>query len=230
MTTVEPTADAAGSLDMLLTEAALGTGRMLRPDLSTLAFLAALADRPGPTLGRVKALAGELARIARGTSEIAPGRRDRRFADPAWTENRRRTAGANDGVAGRVRGGGGPRGGPGDVVLGTEMFDAVCTAAGAERVHLLGTCSGGIVSALVAGHLAAIGQDRLASFTLLVTMLDQERAGTAGAFADPATARTARGSWWPDFVSWLKERGGEQMAPSTVENAGAAPGHYVLET
>ena len=68
MTTVEPTADAAGSLDTLLTEAALGTGRMLRPDLSTLKFLGALAGKPGPTLGRVSALAGELTRIARGTS------------------------------------------------------------------------------------------------------------------------------------------------------------------
>jgi polyhydroxyalkanoate synthase len=87
MTTVEPTADAAGSLDTLLTEAALGAGRMLRPDLSTLTFLAALAGKPGPTLGRVSALAGELTRIARGTSSVAPAKRDRRFADPAWTEN-----------------------------------------------------------------------------------------------------------------------------------------------
>jgi polyhydroxyalkanoate synthase len=73
---------------------------------------------------------------------------------------------------------------------GQSVLDAI-DATGAEQVHLLGTCSGGIVSALVAGHLAAIGQDRLASFTLLVTMLDQERAGTAGAFADPAVAKAA---------------------------------------
>ena len=87
MTTVEATADAAGSLDTLLTEAALGAGRMLRPDLSTLKFLGALAGKPGPTLGRVSALAGELTRIARGTSSVAPAKRDRRFADPAWNEN-----------------------------------------------------------------------------------------------------------------------------------------------
>ena len=60
---------------------------MLRPDLSTLKFLGALAGKPGPTLGRVSALAGELTRIARGTSSVAPAKRDRRFADPAWTEN-----------------------------------------------------------------------------------------------------------------------------------------------
>jgi len=239
------------------------------------------------------------------------------------------------------------------------------------------------VSALVAAHLA--GSDRLASFTLLVTMLDQERAGTAGAFADPALAQAAiavsrakgyldgkalaeifawlrpgdliwnywvnnylagrtppafdilfwnadttrmsaalhrdfvtaaldnaltrpgattmlgtpvdlgavavdsyvvagsadhicpwrncrsstrllggtsrfvlssgghiaalinppagakssyqvddgpavQGSWWPDYAAWLKQRGGEQVAPPTVASLGAAPGRYVLET
>jgi len=73
---------------------------------------------------------------------------------------------------------------------GQAVLDAL-DATGAERTHLLGTCSGGIVSALVAGHLAATHQHRLASFTLLVTMLDQERAGTAGAFADPALAKAA---------------------------------------
>jgi len=337
-------ADAAGSLDLLLADAALGAGRLLRPDSSTLRFLGALAGSPGPTLGRAKALAGELARIARGSSTVTPAKRDRRFADPAWTENpllRRivqaylatgRTAEdlvadaelgwrdhertsflvsnlveaaapsnnpllspvawkaaidsggvsalkglrnlANDlATAPRVPTMVAPdayRVGvdlaltPGDVVLRTEVFELIrytpqtetvsatpllmvppminkfyamdlapgrsmveylvgegvqvfmvswrnpdarhadwgfdtygqaildaLDATGADRVHLLGTCSGGIVSALVAGHLAAIGRDRLASFTLLVTMLDQERAGTAGAFADPAVAKAA---------------------------------------
>jgi polyhydroxyalkanoate synthase len=337
--------DAAGSLDMLLADAALGAGRLLRPDLSTLKFLGALAGRPGPTLGRAKALAGELNRIARGSSSVTPAKRDRRFADPAWTENpllrrivqaylatgrtaqdlvadaelgwrdHERTsflvsnlveaaapsnnpllspvawkAAIDSGGVSALKGlrnlandlASAPRVPtmvapdayrvgvdlaltPGDVVLRTPVFelirytpqtetvsatpllmvppminkfyamdlapgrsmveylvgegvqvfmvswrnpdarhadwgfdaygqailDATCAITGAERAHLLGTCSGGIVSALAAGHLAAIGSDRLASFTLLVTMLDQERAGTAGAFADPATAKAA---------------------------------------
>ena len=336
--------EAAGSLDMLLADAALGAGRLLRPDASTLKFLGALAARPGPTLGRAKALAGELNRIARGSSTVAPAKRDRRFADPAWTENpllrrivqaylatgrtaeelvadaelgwrdHERTsflvsnlieaaapsnnpvlspvawkAAIDSGGVSALRGlrnlandlASAPRVPtmvapdayrvgvdlaltPGDVVLRTEVFELIrytpqtatvsatpllmvppminkfyamdlapgrslveylvgegvqvfmvswrnpdarhadwgfdtygqaildaLDATGAERVHLLGTCSGGIVSALVAGHLAAIGSDRLASFTLLVTMLDQERAGTAGAFADPAVAKAA---------------------------------------
>ena len=84
---VDAPVDSAGSLDMLLADAALGAGRLLRPDSSTLRFLGALARRPGPTLGRAKALASELNRIARGSSTVTPATRDRRFADPAWTEN-----------------------------------------------------------------------------------------------------------------------------------------------
>jgi polyhydroxyalkanoate synthase subunit PhaC len=340
--------DAAGSLDLLLTDATLGAGRLLRPDLSTLKFLGALACKPGPTLDRAKTLAGELDRITRGTSSITPSKRDRRFTDPAWTENpllrrivqaylaaghtaeelvadaelgwrdHERTsflvsnlveaaapsnnpllspvawkAAIDSGGASVLKGlrnlvtdlACAPRVPtmvapdafrvgvdlaltPGHVVLRTEVFelirytpqtetvsatpllivppminkfyamdlapgrslveylvgegvqvfmvswrnpdarhaewgfdaygqaildalDETCAITGAERAHLLGTCSGGIVSALVAGHLAAIGRDRLASFTLLVTMLDQERAGTAGAFADPAVAKAA---------------------------------------
>ncbi|MDT7698804.1 MAG: poly[(R)-3-hydroxyalkanoate] polymerase subunit PhaC [Pseudonocardiales bacterium] len=37
--------------------------------------------------GAAGRLAGELGRVAVGRSEIEPGRRDRRFADPTWTEN-----------------------------------------------------------------------------------------------------------------------------------------------
>jgi poly[(R)-3-hydroxyalkanoate] polymerase subunit PhaC len=340
--------EVAGSLDMLLADAALGTSRLLRPDSSTLRFLGALARKPGPTLERARSLAGELGRIARGTSTVAPAKRDRRFADPAWTGNpwlrrivqaylaaghtaeelvvdaelgwrdHERTsflvsnlveaaAPSNNPLLSPVAwkaaidtGGVSVLKGlrnlatdlataprvptmvppdayrvgvdlaltPGDVVVRTEIFeliryapqtetvsatpllmvppminkfyamdpapgrslveylvgqgiqlymvswrnpderhadrgfdayglaildalDAACAITGADRAHLLGTCSGGIVSALVAGHLAATGRDRLASFTLLVTMLDQERAGTVGAFADPAVAKAA---------------------------------------
>ena len=72
-----------------------------------------------------------------------------------------------------------------------EALDAACEITGADRAHLLGACSGGIISSLVAGHLASIGRDRLASLTLLVTMLDQDRAGTTGALVDEPTAKAA---------------------------------------
>ncbi len=81
--------DAAGGLDLLLTDAALGVIHRLRPDSSLLRLAAGLARRP-QLVGRETARFGrELGRIAAGRSAIAPekgtGPRDRRFADPAWT-------------------------------------------------------------------------------------------------------------------------------------------------
>src|SRR6266536_569040 len=42
---------------------------------------------PRTTGRRLGSLVAELARIGAGTSTIAPSKRDRRFADPAWAEN-----------------------------------------------------------------------------------------------------------------------------------------------
>jgi polyhydroxyalkanoate synthase len=80
-------ADAAVPLDMLLTQAALGTARRLAPGRPGLRFLGGLARRPDRVAARVRGLAGQLAQIAVGTSELAPSTRDKRFADPAWTQN-----------------------------------------------------------------------------------------------------------------------------------------------
>jgi polyhydroxyalkanoate synthase subunit PhaC len=79
--------DAAGGLDLLLTDAALGVTRRFRPDGSLLRLAAGLARRPRQ-VGRQAALLGaELGRIAAGRSELAAHPRDRRFSDPAWKEN-----------------------------------------------------------------------------------------------------------------------------------------------
>jgi polyhydroxyalkanoate synthase subunit PhaC len=77
----------AGGLDMLLTQAALGPLRQFFPGRPALRFARALAGQPGLVASRASGLAAELARIAGGTSGVAPGARDRRFADPAWTGN-----------------------------------------------------------------------------------------------------------------------------------------------
>ena len=79
--------DAAGALDLFLPDAALGTLRRFRPDTSMVRYAARLARRPGTVTRRAGQLAAELAGIAAGSSEIAPARRDRRFADAAWSEN-----------------------------------------------------------------------------------------------------------------------------------------------
>jgi polyhydroxyalkanoate synthase subunit PhaC len=80
-------ADAAGGLDLLLTDAALGITRRLRPDSSLLRLAAGLARRPGLVGRRAARLGTELGQIAAGRSAIAAAPRDRRFADPAWRDN-----------------------------------------------------------------------------------------------------------------------------------------------
>ncbi len=84
----EPEAtNAVGMLDLVLPGATLGTLRRFWPDGSVVRYAAKLASRPGTVARRAGQLAAELADIAKGSSEIAPARRDRRFADPAWSEN-----------------------------------------------------------------------------------------------------------------------------------------------
>jgi polyhydroxyalkanoate synthase len=83
----EDLADQAAPLDALLVDAALGPLHRLTPDSSTVRFAFQLARRPGTTGRRLVGLAAELARIGVGTSTVAPSKRDRRFTDPAWTQN-----------------------------------------------------------------------------------------------------------------------------------------------
>jgi polyhydroxyalkanoate synthase len=73
-----------------------------------------------------------------------------------------------------------------------DARDAVAAITGQPAVHLNGACSGGIIGAGALGHLAA--EDRLgeiASLSLMVVALDNERAGTAAAFAGHDTAAAA---------------------------------------
>jgi polyhydroxyalkanoate synthase subunit PhaC len=349
--TINSSADAAAApLDLLVGGlAGIGILRRVNPGGSGLRLAAALAGRPRLVAGRGRRLAGELARIAVGTSTVAPSRRDRRFADPGWSGNpllRRAmqaylaAAEAAEGVVAEAgldwadservgfvvtnlidalapsnnpllnpaalkaavdTGGGSVISGlrhfladmaarprvpsmvapdafevgvdlavtPGSVVLRTPVFELIqyrpATAAvrqvpvvivpptinkfyvmdlapgrslaeylvgsglqvfmiswrnpdarhaqwdfdtygqavleamgaaaqitGGERAALMGACSGGIISAMVAAHLAHTGQqDRLAALTLMVTVLDEARAGLAGAVIDERTAQLA---------------------------------------
>jgi len=78
---------------------------------------------------------------------------------------------------------------------GAAVVDALATAraiTGAPKVSICALCSGGIVSSMVAAHLYQLAQlDTVASLCLGVTVLDQARAGTAGAMIDEATATAA---------------------------------------
>ena len=80
--------EAAAALDMLLTQAALGPLRRFFPGPRPRSGSPARSPaQPGLAASRAGGLAAELARVAGGTSGVAPGARDRRFTDPAWTGN-----------------------------------------------------------------------------------------------------------------------------------------------
>src|SRR6202012_3342002 len=86
-TAEDPGEAATVPLDLLLTDAATGMLRRLNPGAAGLRLAAALVGRPGLVAGRGRQLAGELARVAVGRSQVQPSRRDRRFTDPAWAGN-----------------------------------------------------------------------------------------------------------------------------------------------
>jgi polyhydroxyalkanoate synthase len=343
---------AAAPMDLLLTDAAIGMLRRLNPGGAGMRLAAALAGRPGLVAGRGRQLAAELARIAVGTSQVQPSRRDRRFADPGWAGNpllRRAMqaylaaaetaegllteSGLEGADAERIgfiltnlvdalapsnnpllnpaalkaavdTGGGSAVTGlrqfardmavapripsmvepdafevgvdlavtPGSVVLQTPVFeliqyrpataavrqvpllivpptinkfyvmdlapsrslaeyltasglqvfmiswrnpdaryagwdfstygqaildamDAMTRITGSDQTALMGACSGGVISAMVAAHLAHTGQQhRLAALTLMVTVLDQAQAGLASAVISERTAQLAAAS------------------------------------
>ena len=84
----EETADAVSGLDMVLVDAARGPLRRLVPPAGTaLRFGSALARNPRAVARRTSKLARELGKVAVGSSELEPGRKDKRFADPAWRGN-----------------------------------------------------------------------------------------------------------------------------------------------
>ena len=339
----------AAPVDLLLTEAATGMLRRVNPGGAGLRLAAALAARPRLVAERGTQLAGELARIAVGRSQVEPSRRDRRFADPGWAGNpllRRALqaylaaaqtaegvvaeAGLDEADSERVgflltnlidalapsnnplmnpaavkaavdSGGGTTLAGlrhfaadmavaprvpsmvepdayqvgvdlavtPGSVIMRNPVFeliqyrpatptvrqvpllivppvinkfyvmdlapgrsmaeylvgrgqqvfmiswrnpdardakwdlntygqaildamDAAARITGSEQTALAGACSGGIIAAMVAAHLAHEGQqDRISAFTLMVTVLDQARAGLASAVIDERTVELA---------------------------------------
>jgi polyhydroxyalkanoate synthase subunit PhaC len=351
-TTKSPADAAAAPLDLLLTDAAFGVLRRLYLGGSGLRLTAGLISQPRLVAGRARRLLGELGRIAAGSSQVQPSRRDRRFADPGWAGNpllRRAMQGylaaaeTAEGVVAEAAldeadservgfvvtnlidalapsnnpllnpaalkaavdtGGGSAVAGlrhfladmaapprvpsmvepdafevgkdlavtPGSVVLRTPVFeliqyrpatatvrqvpllvvppvinkfyvmdlapgrslaeylvgaglqvlmiswrnpdarharwdlstygqavldamDAAARITGSEQAALAGACSGGIIAAMVAAHLAHAGQqDRIAALTFMVTVLDQARAGLASAVIGERTARLAAAS------------------------------------
>ena len=61
---------------------------------------------------------------------------------------------------------------------------------------MLGICSGGMIASMLLAHLADVGElDRVAAFSLMVTVLDQQRAGvTSALLSHKAAAASTRAS------------------------------------
>jgi polyhydroxyalkanoate synthase len=73
-----------------------------------------------------------------------------------------------------------------------DALDAVLEIADVEQAHIAALCSGGIIAAMLAAYLSETGGlDRVATLSLAVTVLDQSRAGTAGALIDERVAKMA---------------------------------------
>jgi polyhydroxyalkanoate synthase len=73
-----------------------------------------------------------------------------------------------------------------------NALDAVEKITQSDQTHLQASCSGGILAAMTAAHLNSTGQgQRLAGLTLMVTVLDQRKAGFAAAAIDEETANIA---------------------------------------
>jgi polyhydroxyalkanoate synthase len=77
----------AAPLDLLLTSSAVGMAERMMPNTSWSRFALNLARQPRTVASRAAALSRELVSIAEGRSERAPGKGDKRFADPAWRGN-----------------------------------------------------------------------------------------------------------------------------------------------
>ena len=79
--------DLSAPLDVLLTEATYSPRQRFFATDATLRFGSSLLRRPRAVARRVSGLAQELGRVVAGASEISPPRGDRRFGDPAWSDN-----------------------------------------------------------------------------------------------------------------------------------------------
>jgi polyhydroxyalkanoate synthase len=81
------TVDAAGALDLVLAGAALSQFRRFRPGRETVRLANQLGRQPRKLAARGTDLLRDYGRIAVGGSALAPPNGDRRFVDPAWTNN-----------------------------------------------------------------------------------------------------------------------------------------------
>jgi polyhydroxyalkanoate synthase subunit PhaC len=68
-----------------------------------------------------------------------------------------------------------------------SALDVIGDITGAAKIDIVGLCLGGALTAMLAAYLAAAGDTRIGSLTLLNTLLDYSEPGVLGTFADPKT-------------------------------------------
>ena len=73
-----------------------------------------------------------------------------------------------------------------------EAIDVVTSITGSKDINMLGACSGGITTASLLGHYAAIGENKVHALTLLVSVLDTKLDTQVALFADELTLEAAR--------------------------------------
>jgi len=73
-----------------------------------------------------------------------------------------------------------------------EATDVIRQVSGSPDVNIMGGCLGGMTAAIVQAHLAALGERRINSATMTVTMLDCDSDGRMFLFATPQTLALAK--------------------------------------
>jgi polyhydroxyalkanoate synthase len=68
-----------------------------------------------------------------------------------------------------------------------SALDVIEEITGASKIDIAGLCLGGALTAMTAAYLAATGDDRIGSLTLLNSLLDYSEPGVLGAFTDEQT-------------------------------------------
>ncbi len=95
-----------------------------------------------------------------------------------------------------------------------QAITVACDITGADRVNAMAACAGGFTLATLLGHLAAKGEERVASATLLVTVLDTSaqtllgqfasRSGVAATIEKSRRAGVLEGSEMARVFAWLR--------------------------
>src|SRR4051812_24672959 len=74
-------------LDVMLADATSSSLRRWAPGPEAIQWVKSMARHPGRPAQRLLGFGKELGKIVIGRSDVAPSKKDKRFADPAWTSN-----------------------------------------------------------------------------------------------------------------------------------------------